>query len=145
MPTSDYSRENKTLGSARFTVTPNLQIGESGLSLAVVNFVRYWFQRQDLQSGSTDLTLPRLMLYTAPILSYSIRDNFSVWGMLEATMSYDTFGFVNTDDPNRSLMDLEPGFDFKLSDHVTISPYLNWFVNRPLNTTSINFMAHLSI
>lgn len=147
VPTSDFSRNHNSLGSARFTLTPNLQFQNSGFSVALVNFARYWLQTQDLQTGTRSdyYALPQLMFYTAPLVNYQVSDSFSIWAMLEASMTYDTRGYVNTSDPERSLVDIEPGFDLKIGKNVTISPYLNWFTNRPLSTTSINVMTSIAI
>lgn len=145
VPTSDFSRDNRSPGSLRLMLTPSLSFAHSSWSLAVVNFVRYYFQRQAFMTNNPGLALPRVMYYTGPVVSYQVNDKVALWNVLEATVTYDTQGVANTTDPDRSLFDVEPGVDLKVSDHVTLSPYLNWFVNRPLNTTSINLMASVSM
>ena len=145
LPTSEYSRDNGSLGSLRLTLTPNLQIGKSGLSLALVNFARVWFARQAFETQNPSAALPRLMLYTGPLVSYQLTPALSLWALGEASVTYDTQGVSNTSQPNRSLVDIEPGLEFKVNQHFTVSPYLNWFIRQPIDTTSMNLTASYSL
>lgn len=145
VPTSEFSRDNNTFGSIRLTLTPSLQLSGSRWSFSVVNFARYWVQSQQFDSLFGTYALPRLMLYTGPLVSYQASDRLSFWFLTEASVTFDTLGIPNTSAPNRSLVDIEPGLDFKLGNRITISPYLNWFVRQPLDTASMNVTASLAI
>ncbi len=144
VPTSEYSRDNGTLGSMRFTLSPNFRVGNSGLSFALINFVRFWVQRQSAETNNKNAVLPRTMLYTGPLVSYQFNDRFSFWALGEASVTYDMQGTANTTQPNRSLVDFEPGLEYRVGEHVSVSPYLSWFIRQPLDTTSMNLTLSYS-
>lgn len=145
VPTSDFSRDNNSAGSARLTLTPGVQFAHSRISLGFVNFVRYYFQKQLYQTNNRNVALPELMIYTGPLINYQINDRFGVWLLGEASMTRDTLGHWNNKDASRSLVDLEPGLDIRVNKYFTLSPYLNWFVNRSISTTSVNLMASVTL
>lgn len=144
VPSSEGSRENNTLGGLRVSINPSLQFGKSAFSLSSVNHMRYWFQTQDkgTKSGSP---LPRTQLYTGPQINYKFSEAVTAWVLYEATVVFDTAGIPNTRNPNRSLVDLEPGVDIKLGKRVSLSPYLNWYTSQPISTTSMNLTASVQM
>ncbi len=141
--TSESSRENKTRGSVRVSFIPSIEFNRSNFSLSMVNHARYWVQSNDRQALDPSATLPRLQLYTGPQLNYQFTQQVTAWVLYEATVVVDTAGIPNTRNPNRSLADVEPGLDIKINDRVSMTPYLNWYTNQPLSTTSMNLNANI--
>jgi hypothetical protein len=145
VPTGEYSRENNSLGSVRLTLTPSVQLAHTGVTLSLVNFVRYFLQRQSTETFDKKAHLGRMQLYTAPLVTYALNDRVALWGLLESSVTYDTRWSPNTRDANRSLVDFEPGIDFRLNENVVVSPYLNWYFRQGLDTTTVNVTASLSL
>lgn len=143
VPTSESSRENGTRGSVRMSVIPSIELNRSNFSLSMVNHARYWIQSNDRQALDHLATLPRLQLYTGPQLNYQFAPQITAWILYEATVVVDTAGIPNTRNSNRSLADVEPGVDIKINDRVSVTPYLNWYTNQPLSTTSMNLNANI--
>lgn len=143
VPSSEYSREVKSLGAARLSLNPSVQFGRSPLSLSSVNHMRYWFQTKEANAAGG--MLPRMQLYTGPQLNYRFSDAVTAWVLYEATVVIDTAGMPNTRIPGRSLTDIEPGVDIRLSDRVSLTPYLNWYTSQPIKTTSVNLTANLAV
>lgn len=144
VPTSKSSRDNHTIGKARFGLMPSIAFGKSGFSLTSDNYYIYHAQtrKYDPKGGA----LARSSLYTGPQLNYQINDNINAFVLYEASVDYNTEG-NNTNDlsPLASQSDFEPGMDIKLHDRVTLSPYLNWWTNQPLYTTTLNLAAEFKL
>ena len=143
VPSSEYSRENKNLGGARLSLNPSVQFGRSPVSLSSVNHMRYWFQTRETNAAGG--MLPRMQLYTGPQLNYKFSDAVTAWVLYEATVVFDTAGMPNTRIPGRSVTDIEPGVDIRISERASLTPYLNWYTSQPIKTTSVNLTATLAV
>jgi hypothetical protein len=155
VPTSQYSRGNGTLGGARLAVNPGFEVANSPFSFFVVTFARYWFQTQALESRSAagnavslqtrDRGLPQWQFYMGPQVNYRVSPTMRAWFLVETSRTLDTLGYTNTSDPRASLTDIEPGVDLHLTRSLTLSPYLNWFIQQPISTMSFNMTANFTL
>lgn len=143
-PTSKTSRDNKSHGSVRMDLNPNITFGKSALSLTIYNFGRAHLLSQG--SNATGTALTQYQIYTGPTLNYDFNDKVGAFVLYEASLKFNTLGeSQNQYDPSQSLTDLEPGVNINLNKHISIAPYLNWYTAQPLNTTSINMSASLAM
>lgn len=143
-PTSKSARDNETIGAARMSLYPSVAFGKTGFSLSNESYYKYWFQSKDTNAKGDALV--RSELYTGPQVSYAVSDKVSAWVLYEAVVNYDTKG-LNTNDkaPLQSQADVEPGMDIKIHDRITLSPFLNWYTNQPLYTTTLNVAAAIRL
>lgn len=143
-PTSKGSRDNKTYGSVRMDMNPNMSFGKTALSLTVYNFVRAHLLSQGSNAEGASLT--QYQLYTGPMLNYDFNDKIGAFVLYEATIKYNTKGESSKQFASaKSLTDLEPGVNFNLNKHISLAPYLNWYTAQPVSTTSINMSATLAM
>lgn len=142
-PTSKGSRDSSSAGSVRASLNPSLQFGHSDFSLSTVNYVRYWIQTQESYKGRP---LIQSELYTGPQLNYQMGSIATAFVLYEAAIQFNTLGQSTPGiDPNASLTDLEPGVELHLNDRITVTPYLNWFLNQPVSSTTINLNANFRL
>lgn len=145
-PTSKGARDNDTIGAARLSLAPSIQFGKSPFSLSNVSYAKYWFQSRKLSNAKTPAPLIRSELYTGPQVNYTFNDKVTAWLLYEAVVGYNTLGqSTNETSPLESQADVEPGVDIKVHDRVTLSPFLNWFTNQPLYTTTFNLAASITL
>jgi hypothetical protein len=145
VPTSSFSRENGTLGSARAALNSSLYLPHSNFSFSAVGAVRYYFQQYYYRHDERTAALAQATYYAGPQVNYRINDNVTLWSLFELSITQDTVGGSTAANPQKSVADIEPGVDFKVTKGVYLSPYLNWFTNQGLDTTSINMTASISI
>jgi len=144
VPTSQSSRDNNTLGGARLALYPSLEIGKTGFSLSNESYARYWFQQHENNDKGKSLIMAEL--YTGPQLNYAVNDKVNAFVLFEAIVDYDKSGMpTNSTDPKASQCDFEPGVDLKLHKNVTVSPFLNWYTNQPMYTTTLNINASIRL
>ncbi|MEW6056341.1 MAG: hypothetical protein AB1540_06975 [Bdellovibrionota bacterium] len=139
-PTSEFSRDNRTIGSARFSLVPFIRTRDQKWSFNFLNYVKYWLQTEEI-SPVYETAIPQVMFYTGPSITYQFSQRVSAWLLFEATMAVNSLGEDNRSDPERSLVDIEPGFDLQITKNLYVSPYLNWYLSQPITTTSLNVIA----
>jgi hypothetical protein len=152
-PTSTGSRLNNNRGQVRLTVMPNLQFGKSIFSLATVSYVKFWMHSQRLTSGPDGVANGNPMneweVYTGPQLTAQLTNSVAVWVLYEALLQRDTVGELTNNNKGAysglGLTDVEPGATFNIGKHFSISPFLNWYPNLPVDTTSMNVTLSASI
>jgi len=143
-PTSQGSKNNKVIGSAALFLVPTFASDNSKLSFSLVTFARSWINSQG--SNEKNTALNAYQIYARPTLNYDISDKTSAFLLVEAYDTFDTQGQpLSKRDKNESLVDIEPGMNFTLNKHLSLSPYLNWFTAQPIKTTSINLNVNLSM
>ena len=152
-PTSQIARENGTLGSLRFTLSPSLQFGKSIFSIGTVNYVKVWAQTQAATNQGGPLT--QLEFYTGPQINAQIHKRVNLFVLYEAvTQKFNQGRDVAGQDPiywssdSRAasvLTDIQPGMDIQITDNFAISPYLNWYTALPISTTSMNLQLSASL
>ncbi len=142
-PTSQGARDNNAIGAVRTSLYPSVQIAKSRFSLSGLFFAKAWMQTQDTNAKGKNLNM--VQLYSGPQISYAVSDKISAFILQEANVVYNTAGIPNSRDPNTSLVDLEPGVDIQVNDRVTLSPYLNWYTNQNISTTSVNLNADIKL
>lgn len=152
LPVSEFSRINDSYGSIRLAVVPGINFAGGKWELSALSFYRYWMQTRFYQLPTrhnqipkNTFGLPEHTFYTGPQISYRASKTFNLWMLFEASYTIDTLGFNSATDPNRSNMDIEPGVDIRIANGVYVSPYLNWYVSQPINTTSINLITSITI
>lgn len=143
VPSSKSSRDNNTLGGIRASINPAIQFGKSAWSLSTVNFARFWLQQEE--KSATGGTMPALQLYTGPQVNYQVNDAVTAFVLYETTVVYNNQGIPNTTNADASLADIEPGADIKINDRITLSPYLNWYTNQRLSTTTMNLALGITL
>jgi hypothetical protein len=146
VPSSKNSRTSNNYGGMRLSLNPSIQFGKSPFSISTVNYSRVWFQTQTNNPAGS--SLPLLELYTGPQINYQVNDAVTAFVLYEADLVYNNNGVPNSRDVKKSqpsLADVEPGVDIKLHDRVTLSPYLNWFTNQRLSTTTVNLAASFTL
>jgi len=139
LPTSKGSRDADTIGGLRLSLNPGMTFGKSRFSLSAANYIRVWGQRKE------DGNLPQFELYTGPQLNCAVSDHVNAFVLYEAVGRKLQSGGWAAKGTERSTMDLEPGMDFRLHQRLTLTPYLNWFVNQPLWTTTVNLNANITL
>ncbi|MEW6056866.1 MAG: hypothetical protein AB1540_09650 [Bdellovibrionota bacterium] len=146
VPSSKSSRDNNNIGGLRLSLNPSLQFGKSPFSISVANWARYWIQTK--KTNAKGEGLPSYAFYTGPQVNYAFSDNVT------AFVLYETSTTINTKDESDSLevnapgfsnADLEPGVDIRLHRRVTLTPYLNWYTNQRLETTTMNLAAAFTL
>ena len=152
VPVGEFSRENESYGSVRLAAIPGIDLPEYGLQLSVLTYYRYWMQTNFYQVSTrynivpkNTVGLPEHTFYVGPQINYRISKTFNAWLLYEQSHTIDTLGFASTSDPRKSHTDIEPGIDIRLMNGVYISPYLNWYTNQPIDTTSINLITSITI
>lgn len=140
-PLSKSARDNSTIGTVRATLTPSIQFADSALGFTMESYAKYW-----IQPKGNERELTSLKLYTAPQLSYKHSSSATSFVMVEANTYILTSGRNLMNDPAASLIDVQPGVSLNIvKDVLTLSPYLNWYINQPLNTTSVNINADIKM
>lgn len=143
-PASKSSRTNKTNGSAALWLSPTVNFAKSKFSLTVYNYARHFFQSQTFSPSGSLLTADEV--YTGPQLSYGFTDKVSAFVLYEAAMTFNTLGQPQSStSPNDSLTDLEPGMSLDVTPNISLIPFLNWYTNQPMATTSINLSASIKL
>jgi hypothetical protein len=145
VPTSTFSREHGTLGSARVAVNPSYYLPHSNFSFSAVGAFRYYFQQYYHRHDDRTSALAQTNFYAGPQVNYRVNDSVMLWSLFELSVTLDTVGGSTAANPQKSIADIEPGVDIKVTKGIYISPYLNWFTNQDLGTTSLNMTASLSI
>lgn len=152
VPVSEFSRENGSYGSIRLAAIPGLDVPDTNLQISVLTYYRYWMQTNFYQVSTrynivpkNTVGLPEHTFYIGPQINYRISKTFNAWLLYEQSHTIDTLGFASTSDPRRSHSDIEPGIDIRLMNGVYISPYLNWYTNQPIETTSVNLITSITI
>jgi len=140
LPTGKTSRDNDTIAGVRFSLNPGMQFARSPISISTVNYVRYW-----IQPGNVVATAPMFEIYTGPQVNYAVNDSINAFLLFEAVTNWNHAGMPNMTDTSLSLADLEPGVDFRVGSHATVTPYLNWYTNQPIRTTSMNLSLALTL
>lgn len=141
LPTSKGSRDRDSYGSWRVTLAPSLQIANTNFSVVAASFARFFTYR----STAENPTGTRWQLYTGPQVNYAVNDKLTAFVLFEAIASWNNKGETDIDNPNASLADLEPGVEWAVHERVSLTPFLNWFTNQPLSTTSINLNATIKM
>lgn len=144
-PTSKGSRDNKTVGSAQLWMNPTVQFGKSAFSLDLYNFAQYYVQTEKFspKSGSP---LTQMRFYTAPQLNYAFNDNVSAYVLYDNIVKFNTLGQPeNSYSPTSSQSDVEPGMSIQVSKAVNLSPYINWYTNQSIKTSTINLNASIDL
>lgn len=145
-PMSASSRDNKLNGKVEADLYPTMKIGKSRFSAVMFSFVRYHLNSQKFDSATGESPLTEMLLYTGPQVNYSISDNVTAYVLYEAAMPFNTIGqSANAFAPTASLTDLEPGISFQVNKAISITPFLNWYTNQQLKTTSINLNATIQM
>jgi hypothetical protein len=142
-PTSKTARESNTIGAIRLDLNPEMTIAGSRFSVSTANYVKVWAQTNRFDRSHK--SLPSTELYAGPQLNYAFNDSAIAFVLYEVSVRYNTLGVPNTNDPKKSLADLEPGASFKVHKRVALTPYLNWFTNQPISTTTLNLNADLTL
>lgn len=143
VPSSKTARDNDTIGRIRASLNPSIQIGKSRFSISTVNFATVWLQTKDKKADGSPLH--RAELYTGPQVNYQVNDAVTAFVLYEADQVIETDGVSNTTNPLASNTDLEPGVDIKINDNITLTPYLNWYTNQRLSTTTVNLAAAITL
>lgn len=146
-PTSNLSRRNNSMGSARISMNPSLRFANSKFSLAFSNNFRYWFQTRDIDIASKTndpSALIRSELYVAQQINYQATPKLNLFVLYENALDTDKLGAQNIDRPT-SAADLEPGLEFQVSPRVMISPWLNWYTSQSIDTTTFNLTANITL
>jgi len=145
VPSSKGSRDNKQIGSMQAYLNPTITFGKSKFSLEGYNFAQYYLQSEKFspKSGSP---LTQMRFYAGQQLNYAINDNITAYALYENIVRYNTLGIPqNTYSPNSSQADLEPGMSLQVSKAVNLSPYLNWYTNQSIKTTTVNLNANIQL
>lgn len=141
-PASKSSVTNGTYGTVRVSLNPSVQFGRSIFSFSMENYAKYWIQ----PSATRDKAgVKRLKLYTGPQLNAKLSDSVTAFVLFEAGGHVFTNGAREWNDSNNSITDLEPGVNIQLHERVSLTPFLNWYLNQPLKTTSVNLVADLKL
>lgn len=147
-PTSRESKVNDCYGQFRFTLAPSIQLS-SVFSIESSNYVKVWMNSRDSDPNQGN-PIKDLELYASVQANAQLSKAVKAWLLYEADAKKFTDGeWSNGSNPRFSgaaLSDIEPGLDISLlNDHLTISPYLNWYPTLPIETTSINLAVTASI
>lgn len=155
VPSSEKSRMNNTVGAARLSLNPSIQIGKSPLSFSMANYAKYWFQTRnnDIRkadkhnaNGANTTPLAMFEMYSGPQVNYAFTDKVTAFVLYEGYVNFDTSGMPNSKTKKDiSLIDVEPGVNLQLHDRVSVTPFLNWFTNQPLYTTTFNLNAAFTL
>lgn len=152
VPVSEWSRVNESLGSIRLAAIPGIDFAGGSWQISSLLFYRYWMQSHYYQLptkynpvAKNTVGLPEHTFYAGPQVSYRYSKTLNFWTLFEASYTLDTLGFNSATDPRRSNVDIEPGLDIRIMNGVYVSPYLNWYVSQPLDTTSINLITSITI
>ena len=145
IPTSKGARINDSMGAIRASFNPSLEFAKSRFSISSVNYAKVFMQTKDkdINSGSN---LTRYEFYTGPQVNFEFNDRVTAWVLYEAIVHKDTLGnWDNNPLRAKTLTDVEPGADVKITDNISVSPYLNWYPALPLKTTSVNIALSASL
>jgi hypothetical protein len=89
--------------------------------------------------------LPKLELYTGPQVNYHFNDSINAFVLYEVTAGLNTKAEWDFNNYRSSNADVEPGVDFKLHKRITLTPYLHWFTNQSIDTTTMNVAAMINL
>ncbi len=144
-PLSDGSKASKNISRVSIWLNPTMKLGKSRFSISALNYARYWIQSKDFHPV-TSSPLTRMDFYTGPSLNYDINDKTQAFLYYEAEITYNTLGQSELNyAPTKSMTDLEPGVSFQATKAVSITPFLNWYTNQELKTTSVNLNAAIKL
>ena len=144
-PLGKSSKAANTISKVSLFMNPTLNIGKSRFSISAANYARYFIQSKELHP-KTNSPMTQMDFYTGPQLNYEVSDKISAFVLYEAEMTYDTLGRSETNyAPNNSKTDLEPGVSLQLGKAVNLTPFLNWYTNQRLSTTSVNLNASINL
>ncbi|HRK02569.1 MAG TPA: hypothetical protein PLH57_07870 [Oligoflexia bacterium] len=141
LPTSKGARDADSYGAVRLSLSPSMQIANSNFSIVATNYARIHMYR----SVTENLSATRWKFYTGPQVNYAVNDKVTAFVLFEAVAAFDNQGYSNTTNDQLSLADLEPGVELNLHERVSLTPFLNWYTNQPISTTSINLNATIKM
>ncbi len=145
-PMSAKSRDNNLNGKVELDLYPTMKIGKSRFSAEMFSFARFYINSQKFDSATGSSALTSALYYVGPQVNYSLNDNITAFVLYEAALPINTLGqSANTFAPTASLTDLEPGMSFQVNKAISITPFLNWYTNQQLKTTSINLNATIQM
>jgi len=138
-PTSTDSQNIGQIGAIRTSLNPSLKLANSKFSFAAVSYIKYYIQSDNTQA------LSRWAFYTGPQVNYALSNRVTAWFLAETANKIKSNGASYYDVDGISMTDLEPGLDIQVSDNILVTPYLNWFINQPLDTTSVNVFTSIKL
>lgn len=148
-PTSKIERVSNTIGSIAVWANPTLQFGKSRWSLSGYSYARQYMQtnsRPQISDISPGTFLIQSKFYAGPQINYEFNDKATGFLLYEAVARIYTNGYPDwVRNSQRSLTDLEPGMMINVSKSVMLMPCLNWYLNQPVSTTSVNLNASLKL
>lgn len=150
IPVSKNSRTADSFGSGRMSLIPSVIFGKSGFSFVMTNFVRGWAYQRAGRETSSGAVIPHrtFQAYSGSQINYAINDNVQPFILFETSNNWYSDGLPEHADehnPKRSLSDLEPGVNVQITDRISLTPFLNWYTNQKLKTTSANLTAVIQL
>ncbi len=145
-PMSAGSKNNDLKGKAELDLYPTMKIGKSRFSAEMFSFARYYMNTSKFDAATGTRPLTAMLFYVGPQINYSLSDSITAFTLYDAVMTYNTLGqSAPTTNPAGSLVDLEPGISFQVNKAISITPYLNWYTNQSIETTSVNLNATIQM
>ncbi|MGE4234284.1 MAG: hypothetical protein AB7F43_13225 [Bacteriovoracia bacterium] len=140
-PTSRSSWRKHSLGAVRLTLDPSIQFANSRWSFSTRLYSKHFIQTRS-RSETGDL-LNIAELYVSPQLNYNFSDKISAFFLAEAVTLVKAD--LSIGDPTQHLVDVQPGMNFQLGKSFVLTPYLSWFTELPVKTTTANLNAAVTL
>lgn len=143
VPSSKVARDANTVGALRFSLSPGI-VFNNMFSLATVSYVKAWLQTKDRALGGG--ALPVVEFYSGPQFNFSPINRLNFYVLYEATLTRNSDGHWNNEPRMlNATTDVEPGVNIKITNNLTLSPFLNWYPALPLSTTNANLEITASL